>query len=282
MNIDSHQHFWKISRGDYGWLTPDLSMLYQDYLPTDLEPILRSAGIHGTILVQAAPTLAETHFLLQLAEKHDFIKGVVGWVDLGDSSAAELIHHLATQPRFCGLRPMLQDISDLNFMLKKEFLANLEILAKLNLTFDALVLPKHLPNLRRVVEKLPHLTVVIDHGAKPQIREGLFEPWAAQMRELAQYPQVYCKWSGLLNLAVPNATGEDLRPYVDHLFECFGYNRLLWGSDYPVLNAVSSYPAWLALCQNYMERLGEEARTAIFGKTAAQVYLRRFAAPHPL
>ena len=194
--IDSHQHVWQLSRGDYGWLTPELKPLYRDFLPRDIEPIFKELRIDGSILVQAAPTLAETEFLLDLAAQHDFIFGVVGWVDMESLSAPACIEKLAENPYFLGIRPMIQDISDIHWMLKKEITPSLKMLEDLNLTFDALVLPPHLPNLIQLLGNYPHLKVVIDHGAKPFIKNAILQPWVTEMKMLSDFPNVFCKLSG--------------------------------------------------------------------------------------
>lgn len=273
--IDSHQHFWKLSRGDYGWLTPDLSILYRNYLPPDLTPHLNQLGIQGTIVVQAAPTIEETFYLLELAKHHSFILGVVGWVDINTKNAPALIAKLMEDPKFCGIRPMIQEIPDLNWMLQKGLTPSLRTLVSHGGTFDALVLPKHIPNLICLLENHPDLKVVINHGAKPPIKQGLFEPWATQIQQLAAFPKVYCKLSGLLTEAGMDWTWEQLKPYIDHLFSCFGYRRIMWGSDFPVLNLVSHYHKWHELCLRYVNKLPPAVHSAVFGEVAAEIYLNK-------
>ncbi|WP_273284137.1 amidohydrolase family protein, partial [Reinekea forsetii] len=201
MKIDSHQHFWRIDRGDYGWLTPKLELLYRDFLPLDLTSDLASTQVDGTILVQAAPTIAETEYLLTLADQHAFIKGVVGWVDFASTEAPDQIRALAQHPKLVGLRPMIQDIEDPNWMLGSHLTPAFEALIEQGLTFEALVLPHHLANLHLLVQRHPTMRVVIDHGAKPEIRNQLFTEWANAMTLLAQSSSVYCKVSGLVTEA---------------------------------------------------------------------------------
>lgn len=271
--IDSHQHFWQLSRGDYGWLTPDLKPLYRDFFPQDLQHTLTKLGIDGTILVQAAPTLAETKFLLAIAEKTDFVLGVVGWVDMESNTAADVITHLARENRyFLGIRPMIQDIPDIHWMLQERMTPIFKTLAQLDLTFDALVLPKHLKNLRHLLEKHPHLKCVIDHGAKPAISDRAFEPWASDLAAIARNSNVYCKLSGLTTEAGKQWTPTDLNPYLDHLFACFGPRRILWGSDWPVLTMTTSYDQWYLLCREYVILHFPDDLANVFGGTAAHFY----------
>lgn len=270
--IDSHQHFWKVSRGDYHWLTPALAPLYRDFLPDELEPLLKKCHIDGTILVQAASTMEETFFMLQLAEQYPFILGVVGSLEMEANEVEEKIETLSMHQKFCGIRPMLQDMSDINWMLKENLAPAFKALQHFDLTFDALVYPKHLPNLILLVERYPDLKIVIDHGAKPFIAANEFEPWASNMKELASHANVYCKFSGLLNEAGEQASFESMKLYIDHLFSSFGTKRLMWGSDYPVLNLFGDYVAWYNACYDYVSRLGEQAITDVFGNVAAHFY----------
>lgn len=270
--IDSHQHFWKLARGDYGWLTPDVKKLYRDFLPDDLAPILKALDIDGTILVQAAPSLAETHFLLELAREHEFILGVVGWVDMASKEAPDQIAALAKHPKFCGIRPMIQDIPDDDWMLREDLSSSFVALEELNLTFDALIFPKHLPKLIKLLERHPRLRTVIDHCAKPQINSSVFASWASDLKTLSINPNVFCKLSGLLNQLGAHDTSEDLKPYMDHVFACYG-KRIMWGSDFPVLNQVSHYQEWFQMCQGYVLQFHQEFYDAIFGDTAAGFYL---------
>ncbi len=271
--IDSHQHFWQLNRGDYDWLTPNLIPLYRNFLPNDLSPTLSDLNIHGTILIQAAPTLNETFFMLQLAKQHPFILGVVGWIDMLSDHAANDLAALIENPLFCGIRPMLQDIPDPDWMLQKKLTPLFKLLETTGKTFDALVLPKHLPNLMRLLDKHPELNVVIDHGAKPAIKSNQLQPWANDMKTIAECPNVYCKFSGLITEANADASFDALIPYIDHLFSTFNYQRIMWGSDFPVLNLASDYRKWFNFCHDYVSRLGTQALEMVFGKVAAEFYL---------
>ncbi|QBY03565.1 amidohydrolase [Thalassotalea sp. HSM 43] len=278
--IDSHQHFWQVDRGDYSWLTPDLTVLYKDHLPADIQSHLSQANISQTILVQAADTLAETEFLLQLAEQHEFIAGVVGWVDMESDDCIEVLKQLKQNPYFKGIRPMIQDIADDAWMLNPELTPVFEALVELDLTFDALVLPKQLANLKVLLNRHPNLSVVIDHGAKPKIVEAIGKPiessinkqWAIDMKELSGFANVYCKLSGLLTEAGEQPTYDSIKPYMSHLLHCFGAHRLMWGSDWPVVNLAGDYQAWTDHVTTFVEQLSEQEQALIFSGVAEQFY----------
>jgi L-fuconolactonase len=272
MKIDAHQHFWKIDRADYGWLTPELSALYRDFLPGDLNPLLKTAGIDATVLVQAAPTIQETEFLLSLAEQHAFIRGVVGWVDFASQTASDEIERLASHPALVGLRPMIQDIPDPNWMLRPELKPAFDALIASDLTLDALTLPRHLSNLQQLLDRYPDMRVVINHGSKPQIRQGAFSEWARAMATLAKETSAFCKLSGLVTEAAENWTVEDLAPYAEHLLDTFGPRRLIWGSDWPVCQLGGGYQRWLSATDTLLEGLSEADRAAIFGLNAVAAY----------
>jgi L-fuconolactonase len=272
MRIDAHQHFWRLERRDYGWLTPALAPLYRDFGPSDLDPILTRCRIDKTVLVQAAPTLAETRFLLDIARETPFVAGVVGWADFEAFDAPRTIAALAREPALLGLRPMVQDITDDDWLLRAGLAPAFETLAAHGLVFDALVLPRHLTRLAAVMDRHPGLKVVVDHGAKPAIRERRFEPWATDIARIAQAPQAACKLSGLVTEAAADWSAEDLSPYVDHLLAAFGPRRLLWGSDWPVVNLAGGYGRWLAASEALLAPLSEAERAAVFGGNAARVY----------
>lgn len=272
MRIDAHQHFWQIARADYDWLTPDLEPLYHDFMPDDLAPLLARHGIEGTILVQAAPTSAETKFLLEIADKTSCVLGVVGWTDFNAATAAATIAALAKHPKLVGLRPMIQDIADDDWMLRPDLAPVFEAIIQADLTFDALVLPRHLPQLRKLLVRHPELRCVIDHGAKPDIAGKRFDDWANDIAVIATGSGAYCKLSGLLTEAGPDWTLSDLAPYVRHLLDCFGPERLVWGSDWPVLTMAASYENWVDLSEALIG--DERAREAIFGLNAVNLYKR--------
>lgn len=270
MIIDAHQHFWQLARGDYGWLTPELAVLYRDFMPDDLAPHLYQHGIDGTILVQAAPTIAETEFLLEIADRTPFVLGVVGWVDFEATSAPDDIARLAKHPKLVGLRPMIQDITDDEWMLRADLTTAFDALIEADLTFDALVLPCHLAHLRQLLSRYPRLRTVIDHAAKPNIAGGHFDQWASDIAVIAKESRAYCKLSGLLTEAGTDWTTSEVTPYVAHLFEHFGPNRLIWGSDWPVLTLVANYEIWMEIAASFIP--DERVRKAVFGSNAAHLY----------
>jgi L-fuconolactonase len=277
VRIDAHQHYWRIDRRDYGWLTPALGTIYRDFLPEDLAPILKRYRIARTIAVQAAPTVAETEFLLGLARETASIAGVVGWVDFAASDAPAAIARLAREHALVGLRPMVQDIADDDWLVRPELAPAFRALIEHELVFDAPVLPRHLARLAQLVAQNPRLTVVIDHGAKPPIREGVsgLDPWREDIAALATSPRVHCKLSGLVTEASERWQIEDLRPYVDHLLGTFGANKLIWGSDWPVVERGGGYDRWRAASLSLLDGLDARGRDAVLGGNAAQVYLQR-------
>ncbi len=272
MRIDAHQHFWTLARGDYGWLMPDLDVIYRDFTPNDLAPMLNDAGIEGTVLVQAAPTLAETEYMLSLADETPFIKGVVGWVDFEAWDAATQIKKLNKHPALVGLRPMIQDIADPHWMLGDALTPAFTELIAQGLTFDALTLPQHLGPLRNLLARHADMKVVIDHGSKPLIRDAKLEGWAEDMAALARETNAWCKLSGLVTEAASDWTVDDLRPYVDHLLNTFGPSRLIWGSDWPVCTLASSYERWLETTDLLLSQLSSSERDAVMGGNAARAY----------
>lgn len=274
MRVDAHQHFWKISRGDYGWLTPELDRLYRDFLPGDLQPLLEAHRIDQTILVQAAPTREETDFLLQLYEETPFVAGVVGWLDLESPDFPAVFDQYLQHPGFAGIRPMLQDLQDDRWILQPQVLKNLELLVRLDFPIDILVYPRHLPHIIELLKHFPSLRAVIDHAAKPAIADRTMEPWKQNMAEIAAYRNVMCKLSGLITEADhQNWKLEHLIPYVEHVVEVFGADSIMYGSDWPVCLLAGSYrQAYTAIDQALPARLTEEERSAIFGGNAVRFY----------
>jgi L-fuconolactonase len=273
--IDAHQHFWSLQRGDYGWLTPELAPIYRDFLPDDLQPILTEHQISGTVLVQAAPTRAETDYMLSLADQTPFIRGVVGWEEFESPGAADAISTLAGNPRLVGLRPMIQDIPEIDWMLSTELTPAFEALIAADLCFDALTLPQHLPALLQLAARHPNMRMVVDHGSKPQIAVKAFDDWAQHMALIATETNAFCKLSGLVTEASADWKTSDLQPYVDHLLNTFGPSRLIWGSDWPVCTLASSYERWLSTTADLLQGLAAAERAAVMGGNAATAYLSR-------
>ncbi|WID99235.1 amidohydrolase family protein [Bosea vestrisii] len=273
MRIDAHQHFWSLARGDYGWLTPALGPIHRDFGPADLAPLLTQHGIDRTILVQAAPTEAETAFLLDIAARTPFVAGVVGWADFDAPDIAERIAALASDPLLVGLRPMVQDIADDNWLAQSALAPAFEAMTAHHLVFDALLKPRHIAPMLTVLERQPDFACVIDHGAKPDLIAGDLTGWRDGMSALAAHPGLTCKLSGLATEAGPDWTLEALRPVVEHLLAVFGPERLIFGSDWPVVTLRASYAQWLETAEILLAGLTEAQRAAVFGGNAAKLYL---------
>lgn len=274
--IDAHQHFWRLSRGDYAWLTPQLTPLYRDFEPGDLRPMLDAHGVAGTVLVQAAATVDETRFLLGLADEHPWILGVVGWIDFDRPHAAVAqLDELCAHPRLVGVRPMVQDIPDVDWLARPEHGPVWDAIAGCGLIFDALIKPEHLENLAGLLERRPELTCVIDHAAKPTVangKDGPFWVWSNWMQHIARESSACCKLSGLVTEAGPGWTADALRPFVDVLLDTFGPRRLIWGSDWPVLNLAGTYAQWFDACRRLISELTPEEQASIFGGNAMRAY----------
>jgi len=272
MRVDSHQHFWRLMRGDYSWLTPKLTPLFRDFQPADLGPILSEGDIDATVLVQAAATVAETEYMLELAGNTAFVLGVVGWVDFTAPHAAADIERLSRNPRLKGLRPMIQDIADPQWMLRADLRPAIEAMQRHGLRLDALLKPVHLAPFLQFLKLYPDLPIVVDHGAKPAIARGRFDSWAEAMREIARDRRVHCKLSGLVTEAKRNWHQREIKPYADLLIEAFGPDRLMWGSDWPVVELAGGYERWLEVTENFVARLNAGERNAILGGTATKFY----------
>jgi L-fuconolactonase len=275
MRIDAHQHYWSVAHGDYGWLVPseDLRPIYRDFAPADLHPLLDAAGIDATVLVQAAPSEAETWRLLETASQPGSrVLGVVGWCDFEAADAADRVRLLARQPLLRGLRPMLQDLPDPAWILRAELEPALAAMQSCGLVLDLLVKPVHLEVALTLAARWPGLTMVIDHGAKPVIDDAAFQHWAAGMRALAQQTALHCKLSGLLT-ELPRGRGAgELWPYVEVLLAAFGPSRLIWGSDWPVLTLAADYAQWHGLARSWLAHLGAEDLARVFGGNAMALY----------
>lgn len=271
--VDAHHHVWSLARGDYGWLTPELGPIHRDFSLADFAPLCTKAGVTTSVLVQAAPTVAETEFLLDVARRSEgFVKGVVGWVDLSAPDAIPTLNRLARNPLLKSIRPMLQDLPDPAWILQARVGRALAALPRLGLRFDALVTPAQLPALLPLLDRHPDLAVVVDHGAKPDIAGGTWEPWARSMLAAAANPRVRCKLSGLATEAGPDWTIDRLAPYVDHLFECFGAQRLMWGSDWPVVNLSGSHARWFAATVALLAGRTPDERAWVMGHAAQEFY----------
>lgn len=272
MRIDAHQHFWQLAARAGSWPPPSLAAIYRDFAPADLAPLLAEHGVAGTVLVQSLPSEDDTQWLLALAAKSSMIRAVVGWTDLLAPDAPAAIARLASKPKLKGLRPMLQDLSDEQWIANPALAPALNAMVEHGLRFDALVLPRHLPALLQCARDYPQLEIVIDHAAKPPIADASFGRWRADMAQLAALPNVHCKLSGLVTEAKPDWNVADLRPYVDHVLAVFGAQRVIWGSDWPVVDLAGGYGAWLAASETLLAHLGQQDRNDIFGLNALRFY----------
>lgn len=282
--IDSHHHFWRLSRGDYGWLRASgaPAALVRDFLPADLTPLLERHEVAGTVLVQAADSEAETVFMLELAAQHPSIQGVVGWVDLSRPEAAPTLEHWAQHGRLKGVRPMLQDLADPTWIEHAPHADAVRALIRHGLRLDALVQPRHLSALLNFSRRWPDLLIVIDHAAKPPLARGWdsdwVQPWEQGLSALAAQPQVFCKFSGLLTELAPDqrrsvhASVAAVRPVWERLVTEFGPDRLMWGSDWPVHTLAGSYADWLEVAHILIDELPPRERARIWHGTAQHFY----------
>jgi L-fuconolactonase len=270
VRIDAHQHFWSIARGDYGWLGPHLPALWRDFGPEDLAPLLARHRVDATVLIQAAPSIAETDYMLGLADAVPWVGAVVGWIDFSDPGHRRHLERWARKRKFRGVRPMLQDIADSAWILDRRHAWAFDALADLDLHFEFLGQPRHLGVAAQLLARNPRLPVVLDHAMKPQIREQAFEPWASGIAALARATGALCKVSGLVTEAAPGWVLGDLKPYVDHLVTSFGPDRIMWGSDWPVVNLNGSYDSWQAVT---LALIGAHpSARAMLGETAQKFY----------
>lgn len=272
--VDAHQHYWRVDRGDYAWLRDASASLQRDFLPVDLREQRSTANVAGSVLVQAAASEAETRYLFELARADRSILGVVGWVDFEGPDAPSRIDALLRDGDglLLGLRPMAQDHPDPDWLARPALDAAFDRLQEHGLAFDALVKPAQLPALQRRLRREHGLRVVLDHGGKPDVAHGRLDDWAAPIRELAALPSVCCKFSGLLTELAPGMPTETLNPYVYQLFACFGADRLIWGSDWPVLTLRGSYAHWLQLARTLAQQRAPHALDRIFGRNALAFY----------
>lgn len=273
MRIDSHQHFWHYDPVSYSWIDDEMQVIKRDFLPTDLHPVLAANQVDGCVAVQADQTEEETQFLLKLAEQNDFIKGVVGWVDLRAANIEERLPYFAGFPKLKGFRHVLQGEAQDDFMLREDFLRGIAALEKHSFTYDILIHPKHLPYALELASRFPNQPFVIDHIAKPFIKAGIIEPWAEQITALAALPNVQCKISGMVTEADwRNWKPGDFEPYVQTVLKAFGPNRVMFGSDWPVCLVAAQYAQVCALLQQNIDHYTPEEQAAIWGNNAQRFY----------
>ncbi len=273
MKIDSHQHFWKYNPEDFGWMGEAMNRVRRDFLPDHLQQEISAVGIDGVVAVQARQSLVETEWLLDLAAGYPFIKGVVGWVPLISSSLERKLERLSPDDRLKGVRHVLQDETDDDYMLREDFNRGINALAPFDLIYDILIFERHLPQAIRFVDRHPQQIFVLDHIAKPRIGERLLSPWKANIEELSKRQYVYCKISGMVTEADWETWSEqDLRVYLDVVLEAFGPERLMFGSDWPLCSLACEYGAWFDLISRFITPLSESEQGRILGETATEVY----------
>src|SRR5436305_10641519 len=271
--IDSHQHFWQVGRFDYPWMSAEVARLYRDFLPEALEPILKDCGVRQTVLVQASNSLEETQWLLELADRHRFIAGVVGWVDLTSPQVEEQIVAFTTHPKFKGVRHLVESEPADDWLTQPRVLDGLKVLAAHGLAYDLLVHTRHLKYVPTVAEHCPDLRLVVDHMAKPPIASGEIKEWARELKAVAQIPGIHCKLSGLVTEADHAAwTTADLTPYVEGALDWFGAERMLIGSDWPVCLLATTYERALEAYQELLAGLNDRERQRIFAGNATSFY----------
>ncbi len=273
MYVDAHQHFWQYNPAEHTWMNDAMTALKQDFYPDDLLPLLQEIGFGGCIAVQARQSLSETDWLLDLARQYDFIQGVVGWVDLRSANIAQQLENYASESKLLGVRHVVHDEADDNFMLQPAFQQGIAALRDFGLTYDLLLFPKHLPVATQLVNRFPDQLFVLDHLAKPFIERKLFSPWREDLFELAKYPNVYCKLSGMVTETKWGEwTKSDFSPYLDTVVEAFGTERIMIGSDWPVCTLSSSYQATMDIVIEYTRQFPEEVRAAILGGNCINFY----------
>ena len=271
--IDAHHHLWQYNIEDYGWIDQNMDVLRRDFLPPDLDKELRGAGIDGTVAVQARQTLSETAWLLSLADQFSFIRGVVGWAPIASEDFSTHLDHLQSHRKLKGLRHIVQSEPDDEFILNASFNRGIARLKDTGLVYDILIFERHLPAAIQFVDRHPQQRFVVDHVAKPRIRERVMDPWRRNIAELAKRKNVYCKISGMVTEADWSAwSPPDLSPYLEVVLEGFGPQRLMAGSDWPVCLLAVSYSGWFEVMNTFLGKLTVAERERILGGTASEVY----------
>jgi L-fuconolactonase len=273
VRIDAHQHFWRYRPETHAWITDAMAKLKRDFLPADLEPLLRARGFSGCVAVQASQDVAETRFLLDLAARHPLVRAVVGWVDLVSPDLERQLEHFCRDPRFRGVRHLAQDEPDERWLARPDVVRGIGTLRRFGLGYDILVFARQLPAAIELVRHLPDQPFVVDHIAKPEIRAGRLEPWRSDLRALAAHENVLCKLSGIVTEAAWDGwTAESLEPYLETALECFGPGRLMIGSDWPVCLLAGDYGRVMGLATDFVASLSADEQAAILGATALRFY----------
>ncbi len=271
--IDAHHHLWKYSAAQYPWISENMGLLRRDFLIQDLMDVLEESDIDGVVTVQARQAMAETRWLLDLAHSHDFIRGVVGWVALTDPKVEGDLEHLSTHVKLKSVRHVLHDEPDDFYILREDFNRGIKLLQGFGLRYDLLIFERHLPQAIQFVDRHPNQIFILNHIAKPRIRQGVISPWRENLAELARRENVFCKLSGLVTEASWQFwTEADLDPYLQIALTTFGPERVIFGSDWPVILLGSSYKRWVGVVQRSISHLSEYEQERIFGKTATEVY----------
>ena len=271
--IDSHVHFWQLSRGDYHWLTSDMQAIQRDFGPEDFETGKNNNNVSQIILVQAAPTSDETRYIIDVARQCDFVTAVIGKVDIENADAAlDQLHEFAAYPLFRGIRPRLVNMGENSWLKLPQLDETVRGLLQLDLSFECMVLPHEINDLTNWLNKYPGLRTVLSHAGMPDIAHDGFDYWADKIKHIATETHVHCKLSGLTTLASRDWNTETLRPYFEQLLSCFGYERLIWGSDWPVMLCGGNYDDWCTVCDELLQGLNENMRQAIYADNAKKFY----------
>jgi L-fuconolactonase len=282
MRIDAHQHFWRYNADEYGWIDDSMSRIRHDFLPTDLEPELKRAGLDGSIAVQARQSLEETRWLLELAGSSAYTLGVIGWVDLRAENARAQLTQFAQHPKLLGVRHIVQSEPDDRFLLQPEFLRGISLLEEFGLTYDILIYPRHLAVATEFVQHFPRQRFILDHLAKPRIKNRILRPWDSGIRELAKFSNVFCKLSGLVTEADWKLwKPEHIAPYLEIALECFGAERLMMGSDWPVCTIAAPYSRVMGLMTDFLSKCPGHVQELVLGGTAQMLWNLSPVAPKP-
>lgn len=273
MVIDSHQHFWHYEPVKHAWIDDDMAVIRKDFMPSDLQIVYQNNGIDGCVAVQADQTLAETDFLLKLSSEYNFIKGVVGWVDLRDAAIEATLESYTQHKKLKGFRHVVQGEPDHNFLLRPQFMNGISLLEKYNFTYDILIFPHQLGATLEFVKQFPNQKFVIDHIAKPYIKDGFYDGWAVLMKEVSKFENVSCKLSGMVTEADYKLwRPEQIKPYMELVLEAFGPNRVMFGSDWPVCLVAGNYSQVKGLVTNFISALSSNEQAQIMGANAINFY----------
>lgn len=271
--IDAHHHLWRYSAADFPWMGEGMEALRRDYLPAEFEAVARQAGVSGTIVVQARQTVEETKWLCELASQSRLIQGVVGWAPLVDPNLAPRLERLAVLPKIKGMRHILHDEADPFYMLREDFQRGISLLKVHGLRYDLLIFESHLPQAIELVNRHPDQIFILDHIAKPRIRERRISPWRENLKELARRENVYCKLSGMVTEADwKHWSEDDLKPYLETIFEAFTPQRTMFGSDWPVLTLAATYSQWLTTVRKLIAGMSRSEQERILAGTAKEAY----------